>query len=128
MKFIERELRQSGYTGNLAYFQAHWSRKDAPLLDELGAVVDLVEALSRGGSPEIENLATACNKCNAQKSSAVSSKWDERRPRKFVKGKYGEPISWDGLSNFFIILARRDLTTLTVDEKKWFVALTDETS
>ena len=127
MKFIERELRQSGYTGNLAYFQGHWSRKDAPLLDELGAVIDHVDAFSTGGSSEIENLVTACNKCNARKSSAASSKWDERRPRKFVKGKYGEPIYWDGLSNLFVMLARRDIANLTGIEKEWLAALTDET-
>jgi 5-methylcytosine-specific restriction endonuclease McrA len=125
MKFIEREIREAGYTGNLAYFQAHWSRKEAPLLDELGAVVDHVEAFSTGGSPEIENLATACNKCNSQKSSASSSKWDERRPRKFVKGKYGEPAYWDGLSNLFIMLASKDLANLSSVENEWLKALTD---
>lgn len=99
MKFIERELKESGYTGNIAYFHSHWTRKDAPLLDELGAVIDHVEAFATGGSSEIENLITACNKCNAQKSSAASNKWDKRRPRKFVKGRYGEPVYWDGLSS-----------------------------
>jgi len=128
MKFIEHELKQSGYTGNLSYFQTNWSRKDAPLLDELGAVIDHVEAFSTGGSSEIENLVTACNKCNARKSSAGSSKWDERRPRKFVKGKYGEPIYWDGLSNLFVMLASKDLDNLSSLESEWYKALTDNTA
>jgi 5-methylcytosine-specific restriction endonuclease McrA len=128
MKFIERELKQSGYTGNLAYFQAHWSRRDAPLLDELGAVIDHVEAFSAGGSSERENLVTACNKCNAQKSSAASSKWDEKRPRKFVKGKYGEPIYWDGLSNLFVMLARKSATKLSSSDREWLKALTETTA
>lgn len=128
MKFLERELKESGYNGNLAYFQMHWSRKDAPLLDELGAVVDHVEAYSSGGSSKIENLVTACNKCNAQKSSAASSKWDEKRPRKFVKGKYGEPVYWDGLSNLFILLAGKDPAKLSVTERQWLAALTNTAS
>jgi 5-methylcytosine-specific restriction endonuclease McrA len=128
MKFIEREVKQSGYTGNLAYFHSHWTRKDAPILDELGAVIDHVEAFSIGGSSEIENLVTACNKCNAQKSSAISTKWDERRPRKVVKGKYGEPVYWDGLSNLFVMLAGKALAELSTLEREWFKALTDNTT
>jgi len=124
MKFIERQVKESGYTDNLAYYHSHWTRKDSPLLDELGAVIDHVEAFVSGGLNDRENLVTACNKCNAQKSSATSSKWDERRPRKFVKGKFGEPIYWDGLSNLFVTLASQDLTELSVSEKEWLVALT----
>lgn len=123
MKFIERELRQSGYAGNLAYFHLRWTRKDSPLLDELGAVIDHVDAFSTGGSSEIGNLVTACNKCNAQKSAATSSNWEERRPHKFVKGKFGEPVDWDGLSTLFMILARRDVKNLTVSEQQWLAAL-----
>jgi len=128
MKFIELELTQSGYTGDLAYYHAHWTRKDSPLLDELGAVIDHVEAFSVGGLDDIENLVTACNKCNAQKSSATSGKWEEKRPRKFVKGKYGEPVYWDGLSSLFVLLASRDSTALLVSEQQWLAALIDKTA
>ena len=99
MKFLEREVFQSGYSGETAYYHLRWTRKDAPLIDELGAVIDHVAAFSAGGSSHIENLVTACNKCNTKKSSASSDQWNERRPKKFVKGKYGEPQHWDGLSN-----------------------------
>lgn len=125
MKFVERELRQSGHTGDLAYYHAHWTRQNAPLLDELGAVIDHVEAFSTGGADDVENLVTACNKCNGQKSAATAVKWGERRPRKFVKGKYGEPVHWDGLSNLFVLLARRNLTELSMPEQQWLAALTD---
>lgn len=125
MKFVERELRQSGHAGDLAYYHAHWTRQGAPLLDELGAVIDHVEAFSAGGPDSIENLVTACNKCNAQKHSATAVKWDKRRPRKFVKGKYGEPAHWDGLSNLFVVLARRNSTGLSMSEKQWLAAITD---
>ena len=125
MKFVERELRQSSHAGDLAYYHAHWTRQGAPLLDELGAVIDHVKAFSAGGPDNIENLVTACNKCNGQKSSATSAKWGERRPRKFVKGKYGEPVHWDGLSNLFVLLARRDSTGLSVPEQQWLTAITE---
>ena len=125
MKFVESELRQSGHAGDLAYYHAHWTRQGAPLLDELGAVIDHVDAFSAGGPDSIENLVTACNKCNAQKNSATAVKWDKRRPRKFVNGKYGEPAHWDGLSNLFVLLARRNSTRLSTIEKQWLVAITD---
>jgi hypothetical protein len=46
MKLIDRELRQSGHEKPLSYYHAHWTRDGAPLLDELGAVIDHVEAFS----------------------------------------------------------------------------------
>jgi 5-methylcytosine-specific restriction endonuclease McrA len=125
MKLVERELRQSGYKGDLAYYHAHWTRQGAPLLDQLGGVIDHVEAFSAGGPDSIENLVTACNKCNGQKSSASAAKWGERRPSKFVKGKYGEPVYWDGLLNLFVLLACRDSNGLSVSEQQWLAAITE---
>src|ERR1019366_4484098 len=45
MKFLEREVRKSGRNERLSYYHAHWTRAGAPLLDELGAAIDHVEAV-----------------------------------------------------------------------------------
>jgi hypothetical protein len=71
----------------------------------------------------IENLATACNKCNGREGSAALDKWGERVMDKPIKGKYGEPQGWDGLSTMFVILAQRDLDRLTKSERDWLKAL-----
>jgi 5-methylcytosine-specific restriction endonuclease McrA len=123
MKFLERELRNSGRVDPLAYYHAHWTRDSAPLLDELGAVIDHIEAFSAGGAHSETNFATACNKCNGRKSSAPLDKWGRRVMLKQVKGKNGEPQHWDGLSGVFVILAQRDLIGLTASEKEWLKAL-----
>ena len=93
------------------------------MLDLLGAVIDHIEAFSAGGASDIENLATACNKCNGRKSAATLDNWGARPMEKPVKGKYGEPEHWDGLSSLFVMLAQRDPTILTVSEKEWLRAL-----
>jgi 5-methylcytosine-specific restriction endonuclease McrA len=107
----------------LAYHHAHWTRHGAPLLDLLGAVIDHVQAFSTGGPDHIDNLATACNKCNGRKSAATLDKWGERPMEKPIKGKYGEPQRWDGFSTLFVVLARRNLDALTTTEKGWLKAL-----
>ncbi|MDO8431800.1 MAG: HNH endonuclease signature motif containing protein [Candidatus Binatus sp.] len=112
----------------MAYYHAHATRDGAPLLDELWAVIDHVNAFSAGGLNTEENLATACNKCNGRKSSAPLDKWGKRYLRKAVKGKYGEPQHWDGLSGLFVILAQRDPVGLTASEKIWLRELTTLTS
>jgi 5-methylcytosine-specific restriction endonuclease McrA len=123
MKFLEREIRSAGHSAPLAYHHAHWTRANAPLLDELGAVIDHVEAHSTGGLDSEDNLATACNKCNGRKGSAPVDKWGKRVMRKPIKGKYGEPQYWDGLSGVFTILAQRNPVGLTAVEKDWLKAL-----
>jgi 5-methylcytosine-specific restriction endonuclease McrA len=123
MKFLGRGIRASGGGQRLAYYHAHWTRDGSPLLDLLGAVIDQIEAFSAGGASDIDNLATACNKCNGHKSAATLDKWGERPTEKPVKGKYGEPQHWDGLSTLFVMLAQRDPTALTVSEKEWLRAL-----
>jgi 5-methylcytosine-specific restriction endonuclease McrA len=123
MRLIELEIRKAGTAAPLSYYHAHWTRDGAPLLDELGAVIDHVEAHSTGGSSDEANLATACCKCNGRKSSAPLDKWGKRPIRKPIKGKYGEPQHWDGLSALFIILAQRNLSGLTASEKDWLKVL-----
>jgi 5-methylcytosine-specific restriction endonuclease McrA len=123
MKYFEHELRQSGNGENLSYYHAHWTRDSSPLLDLLGAVIDHIEAFSAGGTNQIDNLATACNKCNGRKSAATLGQWEERAMDRPIKGKYGEPQSWDGLSSLFVMLAQRHPALLTTSEKDWVRAL-----
>lgn len=123
MKLIEREIRNDGITEPLSYFHPRWTRDGAPLLDELGAVIDHVEAHAADGSSAESNLATSCCKCNGRKSAARLSEWAKRPQRKPVHGKYGEPQSWDGLSALFVLLATRDPSGLTATERRWLDAL-----
>ena len=71
MKLIALEVNESGFVGDLAYHHLHWSRKSAPLLDELGAVLNHVHDSSTGGPDTVENLVTACNKCNGHESAGT---------------------------------------------------------
>lgn len=123
MKYVEREVRTFGHEGRLAYYHAHWTRDGSPLLDELGAVIDHVEAFSSGGPCIEENLVTACSKCNVRKSAFTVGKWKEKPQRAPVKGKYGEPQNWDGLSTLFLVLARRADGSITAAELEWVKAL-----
>ena len=59
MKLLAREVKSTGRDAPLSYYHAHWTRDGAPLLDELGAVIDHVEAHSAGGPSTEDNLATA---------------------------------------------------------------------
>jgi 5-methylcytosine-specific restriction endonuclease McrA len=123
MRLLEREVRMAGNGKRLAYYNARWTREGAPLLDLLAGVIDHVKAFARGGASDTGNLATACCKCNAQKSHATRDQYLARSIKKSVKGKYGEPQNWDGLSLLFVALAQRDLTALTTSEKGWLRAL-----
>ncbi len=85
----------------------------------MGAVIDHAEAHSRGGVDNAENFATACNKCNASKSNAAKDDFSQKSPRRPVKGKYGEPEHWDGLSTLFVILAESAQGTVAASERDW---------
>jgi 5-methylcytosine-specific restriction endonuclease McrA len=126
MRLLERDVRKSSFGGRrpLAYYHAHATRDGAPLLDELWAVLDHVQPRSKGGLNDETNLATACNKCNGRKSDAAWKEYIERMKRKPVKGKYGEPLHWDGLSTLFVVLAQRDPVGLSASEREWLKALT----
>jgi 5-methylcytosine-specific restriction endonuclease McrA len=123
MKYLEREIRVAGNCDPLAYYHAHWTRHGAPLLDLLGAVIDHIEAFSAGGTDDIENLATACSKCNGRKNAATLDRWGERPMENPIKGKYGEPQHWDGLSSLFVVLADRQASALTASERAWLQVL-----
>ena len=85
MRLLEMEVRNAGHNGPLAYYHAHWTRDGAPLLDELGGVLDHVEAFSVGGPCDPENLVTSCAKCNGRKSSAPLNVWNERPKRRPIR-------------------------------------------
>ena len=122
MKSLALLARARGHDGPLAYHDARWRRDQAPLLDHLGAVVDHVDAFSRGGAHDEANFVTSCNKCNARKNNSFVADFERAAPARTVKGKYGEPKLWDGLSTLLALLAdgRSDLTA---SEKGWLAAI-----
>ena len=122
MKYLKKLIRQSGVTESLACHDDHWTRRNAPLLDWMGAVIDHSEAHSRGGAADPSNLVTACNKCNAQKSAMPPEDFQKLRPLRPVKGKYGEPENWDGLSSLFIMLIEHTPQTASETELEWLRA------
>jgi 5-methylcytosine-specific restriction endonuclease McrA len=126
LKYLDRFARDSGFAGPLAYHDDHWTRRNAPLLDHMGAVIDHIAAHSQGGPDVLENLATACNKCNASKSDSASGDFSRRSPRQRIKGKYGEPENWDGLSRLFVILAERAKERASASELDWLKCLSVE--
>ena len=123
LRYLDALARVHGVKESLAYFHPNWTRRDAPLLDHLGAVIDHVEAHSRGGTDAEDNCATACNKCNARKNATALTDFTARAPRQSVKGRYGEPVAWDGFSTLFLILARQMPTMVTPSEREWLTAL-----
>jgi hypothetical protein len=46
-----------------------------------------------------------------------------KRPKRQVKGRYGEPTAWDGLAAVFVTLAHAEPGALTSTERKWLTAL-----
>lgn len=119
MKYLERLVRGHGFTGALAYHDERWRRDRSPLLDYLGAVIDHVEAHSRGGAAAADNFVTSCNKCSTRKSNAPAGDFTRRLPAHIVKGKYGEPRDWDGLTAVFIVLVDEAKRSATASELSW---------
>jgi 5-methylcytosine-specific restriction endonuclease McrA len=128
MKYLERNARTRGYTQPLAWFSPAWRRDASPLLDHLGAVIDHVKALATGGDHKEGNFVTACAKCNMRKSADAVERFDKKQPPRRVKGKYGEPEHWDGLSVLFVLMIRDDKSGATRSEIEWYEALTGERS
>ncbi len=105
-----------------AYWTATWRRDAAPLLDELAASIDHVAAFSKGGAHDISNFAAICARCNARKSASTRDAFIAASKPWAVKGKYGEPQDWDGLSSVFLALARQ-ASDLTAVERQWLAVL-----
>ena len=125
---VEQFVRQNGFTGPLAYHDARWRRDKAPLLDHLGAVIDHVEPHTRGGVAEETNLVTACNKCNMRKNAASAEDFSLKSPLHRVRGKYGEPKEWDGLSTLFVLLVKQTPGAASQSEREWLRALKSPTN
>jgi len=123
LKLLEQSTRRDMPEVALAMYDERWSRDKAPLLDELGACVDHVEAYSRGGAHDASNFATACARCNARKSARSKEEYLESATPWAVRGKRGEPQHWDGLAAVFVALARQSKDDLTVAERDWLTAL-----
>jgi hypothetical protein len=88
----------------------------------MGAVIDHVEAFASGGVHGESNFATACNKCNTRKNSRSAAVYEGERPGKPVRGRFGEPKHWDGLTSLFLVLAGSGIP-LTATERAWKKAL-----
>ena len=119
LKYLDEFVHANGYDGRTAYFHDRWRRDAAPLLDELGSMIDHVEALSSGGKHAEDNFAVACAKCNGRKSNREKRAYLRANPRRLVKAKYGEPKDWDGLVAVFLVFARLSPDRLTPNERKW---------
>ncbi len=84
----------------------------------MGAVIDHIEAFSKGGAHDEQNFVVACNKCNSRKHNADAWTYERRNPLKPVRGKYGEPEHWDGLVSLFLVLAGKG-AELRPSESRW---------
>lgn len=126
MKHLQFEVQSIGVASQIAYYHSNWTRRSAPLLDEVGAVLDHVDPFSAGGACSEDNLVTSCAKCNGRKGAASLESWDKREKRIPIKGKYGEPEHWDGLSAIFMVLAERKLSELAPDDRSWLKALQNQ--
>ena len=107
----------------LAYWDERWRRDQSPLLDQLAASIDHVEAFATGGAHDEANFATICVKCNVRKGTRPREAHASIDAPRSIKGKYGEPSAWDGLASTFVMLARESPRTLTTSEKGWLRAL-----
>lgn len=123
MRLAGEFVREQGYGLPTAYHHPRWRRDSAPLLDHLGCVIDHEVAFSRGGPHAPDNFAVACNKCNVYKSAAEKARYLTEHPPRPVKGKYGEPTNWDGLSSLFVVLGRQNPASLSASERTWLRAL-----
>lgn len=128
IRYLEKFVRMKGVTSPLAYHHPHWTRRDAPLLDHMGAVIDHVAPHRDGGKSDRENLVTACCKCNALKSAQKREEFERKLHRHRVKGKYGEPDHWDGFSALFVVLIEDNRDTASVSELDWLKHLKPNTT
>jgi 5-methylcytosine-specific restriction endonuclease McrA len=88
-------------------YDPHWRRgRSHPLFAEIGASVDHVVPLSRGGAfRDAGNLVTACARCQRVKGVWLPEelRWTVRPP---------DRGAWNGLEDLFLALFRRDMEEL----------------
>jgi hypothetical protein len=123
LKYLDRLAREQGFTIPLAYWHRNWRRDASPLLDELAASIDHVEAYARGGVHGLSNFAAVCARCNARKSAKAKDAYLRENPPWKVKGAHGEPTHWDGLSTLYVGLVRGKRDELTISEREWLRAI-----
>lgn len=123
LKLLGERVAESLPGVPLAYWDERWRRDRSPLLDQLAASIDHIEAFSAGGAHAEANFATICVKCNVRKGTRSRQQHAVLDAPRVVKGQYGEPTAWDGLSSTFVMLARESRRPLTAAEKGWLKAL-----
>jgi hypothetical protein len=126
MKFLQQYVQSRLPDAKLAYWSLAYRRDASPLLVELAAMIDHVEPISGGGSNEKTNLVMACYECNTRKSNMGAAKFLEKYPPKPVKGKYGDPKHWDGLTMLFVTLLQQNPGAVTRSELEWYEALRNQ--
>ena len=123
MRFLADLVAEGGIEPAPAYYNQQWRRDAAPLLDELAASIDHVEAFAKGGADDASNFAAVCARCNARKSARrVEDYLRDANPWR-AKGRHGEPQRWDGFCGVFFVLASRTARSLTRTEQGWLSAL-----
>jgi 5-methylcytosine-specific restriction endonuclease McrA len=125
LKLLAEQVRDSLPGIRLAYWDERWRRDRSPLLDQLAASIDHVQAFSKGGQHSEANFATICVKCNVRKGARTRQEHTSIDVPRVVKGRYGEPKDWDGLASTFVVLARRSSRRLSPAEREWLRALED---
>jgi hypothetical protein len=104
MKYLAEEIRSERNTPLRGYYHENWKREEAPLLHDLGAVVD---------KRDDANPRTACWSCNTQRTADQSERMGS------------DMASWDGMSGVFVFLAKqkRHEGRLTAYERELLKAL-----
>jgi hypothetical protein len=120
LKYVDRFVKDQGYSRPTAYHSDAWRRDKSPLLLEMAAVVDHVTAHIHGGPSTVDNLRTAHQSCNMRKSAEAQEAYTARNPKRRVKSQYGEPEHWDGFVSLFMVLAPTYKLRLTATERCWF--------
>ena len=123
LKYLAALTTRSGIRRGLAYWDERWRRDTSPLLDELAASIDHVNAFARGGEHAEANFATICARCNARKSVRSREEYLSQAPQWLVRGAHGEPTRWDGLSMAFLALVQDRTDQLSTSERTWYDAL-----
>ncbi len=121
MKYLQQFVVNRRPGAKLAYWSSAYRRDASPLLIELGPEIDHIDP--EGGS-EDKNLATACYSCNTRKSNMGAAAFLKKYPPRRVKGQYGEPKDWDGLTTLFIVLFEANRGNATPSEIAGHKALT----
>lgn len=123
LKLIQCFVEEERCPYPTAFYDLHWRRDRAPLLDHMGAVIDHKSPNSETHNNNKENLVAACNKCNQRKSARKVEDFQNEYKEKAVHGLYGEPEHWDGLVSLFLILGRRYESQLSTQDRKWLVEI-----